>query len=178
MWYVLSLSPLSVWHQYQKVSALHPLLACARHYDFVSLVCDWMCFTDFSVDIQALLELDPPHTFFLFPLTDRIFSGNTANTYQGGRPHQCGLHGRLPLIHIHSLFFQLGEEVGFCRGGDMPVSEDLKTFIIHLEIEQRRTIRESECLKDGKIPSFTICLGQNKLVNINEKILRPRHHLT
>lgn len=60
----------------------------------------------------------------------------------------------------------------------MPVSEDLKTFIMHLEIEQRRTIRESECLKDGKIPSLTICLGQNKLVNINEKILRPRHHLT
>lgn len=60
----------------------------------------------------------------------------------------------------------------------MPVSEDLKTFIIPLEVEQRRTIRESGCLIDGKISSFTLCLGQNKLVNINEKILRPRHHLT
>lgn len=49
----------------------------------------------------------------------------------------------------------------------MPVSEDLKTFIIPLEIEQRRTIRESGCLIDGKISSFTLCLGQNKLVNIN-----------
>lgn len=55
------------------------------------------------------------------------------------------------------------------RRGDVPISEDLKTFIINLEIEQRRTIRESGHLIDGKIPFFAMCLGQNKLVDINEK---------
>jgi hypothetical protein len=76
------------------------------------------------------------------------------------------------------LLFQLWAEVCLWGGSDTPVFEELKTLYFNLELEQRRAIIESVCCIDGKkLPSFAICLGQNKLINNNE-MFKLRHHIT